>query len=255
MKLYEPLNVPKPVHRDVWIVDGPLMELRTAWGAVPFTTRAVVVRLPDGGLWVWSPVAFSEETRLNLAPLGAVRHLVSPNKIHYAHVQAWKATYPAAVAWASPGVRERATSRGVDVAFDRDLLDAPDEAWGSDIDQLIFRGSRLMDEVVFFHRASRTLILADLIENFEREKLTSARERFLMRFGGVSDPDGKASMGFRATFVGRHRIARECIQRIMRWNPERIIIAHGRWYQTDAGAELRRAFRWLGVDASVRAPG
>jgi hypothetical protein len=29
------------------------------------------------------------------------------------------------------------------------------------------------------------------------------------------------------------------------WDPERIIIAHGRWYDRDGGAELRRAFRWI----------
>jgi len=28
------------------------------------------------------------------------------------------------------------------------------------------------------------------------------------------------------------------------WNPERIIIALGNWYQSDAAPELRRAFRW-----------
>lgn len=33
-----------------------------------------------------------------------------------------------------------------------------------DIDQAVFRGSIAMDEVVFFHRASRTAIFGDLIQ-------------------------------------------------------------------------------------------
>jgi hypothetical protein len=255
MKLYEPLCVPKPVDRDVWIVDGPLMEMKSAWGSVPFPTRTVVVRLADGGLWIWSPVAFTDGTRSNLAPLGRVHHLVSPNKIHYAHIAAWKAAYPEALAWASPGVRERAASHRVNVTFDRDLQDGPDKAWATEIDQLIVRGSRLMDEVVFFHRASRTLILADLVENFEPDKLTTTRERLLMRLGGVTEPDGKASSGYRATFLGRHRVARACIQRALAWNPERIVIAHGRGYERDGAVELRRAFRWLGVDGAASASG
>jgi len=248
MKVYEPQDVPKLVDRDIWIIDGPIVALKTPWGSVDFPTRTVVVRLSDGGLWVWSPVAMSGEIRTHVEALGSVRHIVSPNKIHYSHVAAWKAVYPEAVAWASPGVRERAASHHIDVTFDRDLGEAPDEAWATEIDQLVFHGSRLMDEVVFFHRASRTLILADLIENFEQEKLTF-RERVLMRIGGVSDPDGKASSGFRATFLGQHRVAREGVRRLMAWNPERILIAHGRPYDRNAGAELRRAFRWLGVDA------
>jgi hypothetical protein len=50
-----------------------------------------------------------------------------------------------------------------------DLGDLPEEAWREDLDQLIFRGSRFIQEVVFFHRKTRTLVLADLIENFEPE--------------------------------------------------------------------------------------
>jgi hypothetical protein len=29
------------------------------------------------------------------------------------------------------------------------------------------------------------------------------------------------------------------------WAPERVIFAHGRCYERDGAAELRRAFRWL----------
>src|SRR6185437_14671557 len=49
---------------------------------------------------------------------------------------------------------------------------------------------RAIEEVVFLHRASATLILADLIENFEAAKLGTAM-RWIARLGGVLDPDGK----------------------------------------------------------------
>jgi hypothetical protein len=29
------------------------------------------------------------------------------------------------------------------------------------------------------------------------------------------------------------------------WQPEKVVMAHGRWYERDGVAELRRAFRWL----------
>jgi hypothetical protein len=29
------------------------------------------------------------------------------------------------------------------------------------------------------------------------------------------------------------------------WHPERIALAHGRWYETNAVAELRRIFGWV----------
>jgi hypothetical protein len=43
-----------------------------------------------------------------LLGLGAVRHLVSPNQFHYAHIGEWATAFPNTVLWASPRVRERA---------------------------------------------------------------------------------------------------------------------------------------------------
>ena len=57
--------------------------------------------------------------------------------------------------------------------------------------------------------------------------------------------DGKAPIDFRATFAGHKDVARACLQRMQAWQPERIVMAHGRWYDKDGGEELARAFRWL----------
>jgi hypothetical protein len=44
----------------------------------------------------------------------------------------------------------------------------------------------------------------------------------------------------------RHRDAmRDAVRRMIALEPERIILAHGRWYPGRAVDELKRAFRWL----------
>jgi hypothetical protein len=244
VKLYEPLDVLKPVGDELWVVDGPIVRMPYFGGAMPFPTRMVVVRLGDGEVLLWSPTEPDEGLRSQIDALGPVRHLVSPNKLHYAHIAAWKRTYPDAVAWASPGVRERAASQRIDVTFDADLSDEPERAWGEDLDQLVFRGSRLLEEVVFFHRKTRTVILADLIENFEPSKVGGLYE-WLVRLAGAADPDGKAPIDLRLTFLGRKDEARASLGRMLAWEPEKVIVAHGRWYERNGTAELRRAFRWL----------
>lgn len=241
--LYEPLNTLKPIASGLWIADGPIVRMVVPGGGVPFPTRMTIARLADGGLWCHSPIAPDEALFAAIDALGPVRHLVSPNKLHYAHVAAWKQRYPEATAWASPGVRGRAASQHVDVAFDADLGEAPELAWRTEFDQLHFRGSRAIEEVVFLHRPSATLILADLIENFEAPKLGMTM-RWIARLGGVLDPDGKAPLDMRFTFRDRAS-ARVCLQRIMAWRPQRVILSHGRCYLEHAEAELRRAFRWL----------
>jgi Domain of unknown function (DUF4336) len=245
VELYEPINTLKPVGEHLWVVDGPIVRMVFPGGSMPFPTRMVVLRLTNGDLFLWSPTEPDDGLRAEIDALGPVRHLVSPNKIHYAHIATWKRAYPGAKAWASPGVRERAASQRVDVSFDADLGDLPEEAWSEDLDQLVFRGSRFMEEVVFFHPKTRTLILADLIENFEAEKV-GGFHGWLVRLGGAADPDGKAPIDLRLSFLGRKKEARSAFERMVAWKPERVIMAHGRWYDRDGTGELRRAFRWLG---------
>lgn len=242
--LYEPLNVIKPVAPGLWLVDGPEIRMAVPGGHLPFPTRMTVARLADGGLWCHSPIAPDGGLFAAIDALGPVRHLVSPNMLHYAHIAAWKQRYPDAVAWASPGVRERAANQHVAVTFDAALGDAPPPAWADTLDQLHFRGSRVLEEIVFLHRDSGTLILTDLIENFESSRLPAVM-RLLVRLAGSLDPDGKAPLDMRLTYLGRKRIARACLERMLAWRPRRVILAHGRCYLRDGEAELRRAFRWL----------
>jgi hypothetical protein len=245
IELYDPLDVLKPVAEGIWVADGAVSWMKLAIGLrIPFPTRMVVVQLPNRDLVVWSPIALSDALREQLDALGRVAHLISPNQLHYVHIASWKQSYPGAVAWASPGVRERARGNGLHLSFDAELGDGAESAWEDTLEQMIFRGSRLVEEVVFFHKSSRTLLLADLIENFEPSKLGPVMSA-TMRLVGATDPDGKATLNYRMTFLGQHQLAKASLARMLAWAPEKVTIAHGRWYEHDGMAELRRAFRWL----------
>ncbi|MBD2310941.1 DUF4336 domain-containing protein [Desertifilum sp. FACHB-1129] len=244
MKLYEPINTLKAVAENLWIVDGPIVRMAMYGTRIPFPTRMTIVRLNNGDLWCHSPIELSPELQPQIEALGTVKHLISPNKIHYAHIGAWSKVYPDAIAWASPGVRERAKQQKIEVEFQADLQDKPPPEWVTELDQLIFRGSRFMDEVVFFHRPSSTLILTDLIENFEPQKVPWYY-RWMLAIGGNVDPDGKTPRDLQFTFWGNQEQARQCFQQMLAWNPQKVIVAHGRWYENNGTAELNRAFRWL----------
>ena len=239
IETYTPIQALKPIADNIWLVDGPVIHFKS----VPFPTRMTVIRLGSGELFIHSPVAPDETLLSEIDKLGPVRHLVSPNKIHYWWIGAWGERYPDAIKWASPGVRPSAQQQGWD--FDRDLADTPEPAWSEDIDQLVVTGGRFFDEVVFFHRASRTLILADLIENFEGPKVRSPLLRLLLKLAGNLDPDGKLPIDLRLSYWGRHALLRRSIERMLEWRPDRVVLAHGRWYEKNGTDELRRAFRWV----------
>ncbi len=138
----------------------------------------------------------------------------------------WSNIFPEAQVFASPGLMNKRP----ELSFDGELGDVPETGWAEEIDQLIFAGSRVMDEVVFFHKPSQTLILADLIA----------------KLAGIVAPKGKAPVDFRLTFIGHKAAARKSFARMKAWKPRNIIIAHGHCFRDNGMAELSRAFAWLG---------
>lgn len=242
LKTYEPINALKPVADDLWIVDGPVIGMAYFGFHLPFTTRTTVVRLGDGGLWLHSPTPPDDSLRREIDKLGPVRFLVAPNKIHYWWIGEWKERYPEATTWAAPDVRDCASKRVA--AFDRDLGEVPPPEWRDEIDQVSVAGD-FLTEVDFFHRPTRTLILTDLIENFEPARITCWHMRLLMKLGGVADPDGKMPYDLRVTFLRHKADFRAAVETMLTWQPARIVLAHGRWYDRNGEAELRRACRWV----------
>jgi hypothetical protein len=238
---YDPLDTLKPVAEDVWIVDGPEVRMDYLGFHLPFPTRMTIVRLPGGGLWVHSPSSLTTALRAEIAALGRVRHLVAPNTLHYVWLAEWHAAFPEAMVWIPPDLAGRAKAPLPPATV---LGDSPPAEWSGGIEQVVVHGT-VLTEVDFFHSASRTLILTDLIENFERRRVRNRLLRWLIGMSGAADPDGKAPVDMRLSFLGRRQAVGAAVRQMLAWEPERVIIAHGRWYERNGTAELHRAFRWV----------
>lgn len=221
--------------QEIWIADGPVVSFH----GFAYPTRMAVIRLSDGGLFIWSPVALSDSLRASVDALGPIRYLVSPNALHHFYLGEWKSAYPAARLYASPRLRRKRK----DLAFDAELDDIPDPGWAADIDQVVVRGSFMLTEVVFFHHRSHTVLFADLIQNFPRDWFKGWRG-ILARWGGIVAPNPSAPSDWRNSFFNR-RAARAALDQILVWPIERVLIAHGDLPTGDSVALVRRAFTWL----------
>jgi len=242
--LYDPINEYKRFGPDIGIIDGPFEYLTVAGIRLPlaFTTRMTVVCLKGGDLFLHSPIAFDDAIAGRLQSMGKIRHLVSPNQFHYAHIGEWSRAFPDAVTWASPRVRGRARTRGADVQFKMDLgPDAPEE-WRGEIDQTAIPGGSF-GEIVFFHRASKTLILADTIFNLELNKLNQPW-RLAAWLTAMYYPHGQIFFGMRLPILLQKKRARAAIDKILSWEPERIVLSHGRCFETSGSETIRRLFNW-----------
>ena len=238
---YPPLDIPKPVAQDLWVVDSGPMQ---AMGVIPIPVRMTVLRLAKGELLLHSPTRHAAGLQAALEALGPVRHLVAPNVAHWTFLKDWQRAFPQAVTWAAPGLRDRAAVRRSGVRLDRDLDEGPLPGWPDEIDRIILRGGGGFCEVALFHRPGRALILADLVQNFEPGKLPLPLRPFAWA-AGITAPDGKAPAYLRAIVKMGGDQAREAGRRLVATRPERVIFAHGRWFDRDAPAQLERSLRWL----------
>lgn len=238
MSYYAPLNTLKPIGQDIWIVDGP--DIR--FFGLPFSTRMTVIRLKNGEIFLHSPTKITKDLHQDIAALGPVKYLISPNWIHYAYIADWAKACPGARSWAAPNVRKRAKKHGNAVRFDHDLADTAPDFWAKDITQMLVKGSRVHQEVVFFHRASRTLILTDLIENFEADAVPFWF-RPIARLAGIMAPNGQMPVDMWMTFRRRQHLLKSCVEKMIEWQPDYVVVAHGACFSQDCEAALRRSFR------------
>jgi hypothetical protein len=225
----------KAFGQDIWIADGS----EVAVAGFRYPTRMVVIRLSNGELLAWSPIALTDELRKSVDALGPVRHIVAPNALHHLFLPEWQRTYgPGAKVYAPPGLRQKRK----DIAFDADLDATPAAAWSADIDQVMMAG-RITSEIVFFHKKSRTVLFCDLLQQIPKDLLTGWRA-LIARLDLMTGPEPSVPRKFRLSFTN-HRAARAALEPILAWPAQKVVMAHGTPVEKDAPAFLRRAFAWL----------
>lgn len=204
---------------------------------IDFGRRMTAVLLSNGELWLHSVAHLTSELRAQLDAIGPVRFVVSPNRFHHKYMEHYRAAYPEAELLASPGLPERRE----DLSFSGTLGDQPDPRWVTDLDQIAFHGNRISTEIVFFHRASRTLILTDLCFNLppSRPFFTRLAARALGVYNRLA-----VSLTMRRG-MSNHDAARASLERILEWDFDRVIVGHGDIVETGGREELERAFAWM----------
>src|SRR6185295_5051553 len=213
---------------DLWVKAGSLR-----FAGVETGTRMTVVRLADGGLFVHSPVPLSGDTRAAVDALGPVRAVVAPSLFHHLYVGEWIQAYPDAIVCACPGLERKRK----DLQWSRVLGDEPEPEWRGQLDQVYFGARSLENEVVFFHRATRTLICADAIFNLSNHPSRLTRiVAFLM---GNLKPGATL---FERVLIRNRAAARAQVDRMLAWNADRIVLAHGDLVPAGGHEVLRRAY-------------
>ena len=195
-----------------------------------------ILKLGDGSLVVHSPIALDESQKREIEALGPVGHIVAPSLFHHLYAGDAARAFPEAKVHGPAGLRKKRPDLHLDA-----LLDGQSEpAWRDDLEALAIQGT-LLDETVFWHKPSGTLVSADLIENFETTD--DWWTRLYLQIGGIHGKVGLSRM-LRLAFRDRKR-ARRDIDQLLSWDFDRIILAHGNPIDSNGVDALRETYAWL----------
>jgi hypothetical protein len=215
---------------DIW---GWGDEVRIPPGA-RMPARSVVVRLPDGGLVLHAPLAIDDALAEELAALGEVAHVVAPNAFHHLHVKAALARYPDAALSLVPALR----AKRPDLPEGRLLGEGAPPAWDGALAAKVMPGAPKLDEAVFLHAPSKTLVVTDWVFNVQHPQ--GFATWMVLSMTGTWKRTVQSRL-VRLLVEDRAAAAR-ATREVLGWDFARVVPAHGEIIDGDGvRAQLERA--------------
>jgi len=221
-----------PVAEGVWLSTAPVGIL-----GMRLTATMTVLRLLDGTMLLYSPVAMTAERRAAVDALGTVGHMYAPNTFHHLWAGEWAAAYPSARLHGPAALARKRP----DLRIDRTLDAAPDPAFDGSVDEVRIEGFRL-HESVLVHRPSRTLVVADLVHNIGRPD--HAWTALYTKAMGFYD---RVTLSRMIRWTGFHDrlAARRAVDDVLARPFDRVVVGHGAPILEGARDALAAAYTWL----------
>jgi hypothetical protein len=215
----------------IWVAPAPLRFL----GLLELGTRMTVLKV-GSDVVVHSPVPLDPGLKSAVDAIGRVRFIVAPSLFHHLHAGTAGAAWPDAKLLAPAALRKKRP----DLRIDAELEAGCPEEWAGELDALPIRGT-LLGETVLHHRRSRTLVAADLFENFSH--VDHGLTRAYLKLNGIYGKPGWALL-LRPAYRDR-KAARQSVEAVLDLPIEQIVIAHGDLVTTRPRETIREALHFL----------
>lgn len=124
------------------------------------STRMTVFRLDDGSLFSHSAVPLTPAQKADLDRLGTLRHIVAPSAFHHLFLPALARLYPQAHLYGTASVLHKHP----DLSQMQRIPADNDAPWAGQLQCLPTQGIPLLDETLWFHPASGSLIVTDVLQ-------------------------------------------------------------------------------------------
>jgi hypothetical protein len=223
------------VKDQVWILEYPVR-----FGGMDLYARTTIIKLNNDDLIVHDPCKIDGSVKSEIDSLGVVRYIIAPGNFHHLFVTDFQQHYPDAETYLCPGLERKRP----DIRFDWILGNEPDPRWEGVLEQVLIQGTRFIWEVAFFHKASKTLILVDLLENIgdDYQHKAGLYLQFWWKWVFKMWNNPKAAPEYQMGW-GTKKMVRKGLEQILAWNADRVILAHGENIESDVNNVLKTAWK------------
>lgn len=200
------------IHDDVLvlpsIVKMPPMNLPVSSTALR-TSRGVVLI---------SPGSNTRKQADEITRFGRVTDIVAPNLLHHRSVHLAQDVFSQATLWGVPGFREKRS----DLVWDK-LVTQAEWTYADEIQLIEIGGVPSLHECVFFHKSSKTLVVADLFFNLLHAK--GLGSWIILKIFGTYRRFGISSFYLRA--VTDQEAFKKSLRDILALDVQNIVMGHG----------------------------
>lgn len=222
----------KSIAPDLWVMSFPLKML-----GADLQRNVTLMRLPSRKVIIHSTAPFGAIDIETIDRIGEPVWLLDVLLRHDTFSAEGSDAFPAAKYLVPDGFEAHGVAT-------RPLLPPPPE-WEGEVMVAPVNGVPSYGEIAVFHRASRTLVVGDLLFNFRNKR--PFWTKLLMKLGCVN---GKFNPGVSRPF--KNAIEDEAafaasLRGILEWDFDRIIVGHGDPIAKGGREKLRAAFKAVGI--------
>jgi hypothetical protein len=222
-------NMLTSIAHNIWSAQYPFVV-----SGVPSTSRMTVIKLSAENLWIHSPIPVSAALKEQLDSLGPVRYVIAPSLTHHLFVNDFAACYPDAELFGTPGLSDKRP----DIA-NLQTLKIGATPWEPELTGMLFGGMPTVNETVWFHAPSATLILTDICQDWQGPLPWPTRA-----WATLSGVRSRFDVPLIVRMLTRDKeAARVSAQAILQWPFARVVVAHNAIVEQSAKEKLTHAFR------------
>jgi len=229
-------------------------------------TTTTIVKLDDGSLVLHSPAEATPDLKDVIDSIGnRVSAIIAPNLQHWLGCASWAELYPEATVYVAPAAEGECLVEKLDLNLNSrvEILEDKGSLFDGQLPYSLLKGAPLMlNEVVFFHKKSSTLIVADAFYSGHNYGPGHACNGMIKHEPELNPPNVFTRIWFKLTkdhwcssqlpsyrttrvlSNGNPEVLISCIRSIIHdWAPKKMICAHGdRVIEENPGKALIQAW-------------